>query len=50
MEEQEAIWERRDGEERWYARFLLFRDMGPGRSLLGAENIEKVRRGLKKAG
>src|SRR5258708_6162101 len=48
-DEQEATWERREGEERWYARFLLFRDMGPRRTLLGAENLEKVRKSQKKS-
>lgn len=37
----ESIWEKREGEGRWYARFLLYLNMGAGRSLLGAVNLEK---------
>lgn len=32
---------------RWYARFLLFRDMGPARTKLGAVNLEKKREAEK---
>lgn len=38
-----------DEPHRWYSRFLLYRDMGPARSVLGAENIERVTRGHEKS-
>ena len=34
---------------RWYSRFLIFRDMGPVRSILGVARIECQRLGKPKA-
>lgn len=48
MSEEQEIWERREGEDRWYARFLLFRDMGYGRSLLGAIHLEEAKKSKEK--
>jgi hypothetical protein len=40
--EQQEVWDRQPDEPvRWYARFALFRDMGPARTKLGAVNLEK---------
>ena len=49
-EQEQDVWERQDGEpNKWYSRFVIFLQMGPSRSLLGAVNIEKDRNGQKKA-
>lgn len=45
----QAIWERQPGEPaRWYARFLLYRGMGPDRTLLGCIHREEVSKGKEK--
>lgn len=45
----QAIWERQPGEPaRWYARFLLYRGMGAGRSLLACFHREEALKGTKK--
>jgi hypothetical protein len=47
-EEEAAPWERREGEERWYSRFLLYRDMGYSRSLLGTVHLEEAQKSTGK--
>lgn len=48
------LWDRQQDEagslepNRWYSRFEIYRRMGPDRSLLGACNIWRVRKGTKK--
>lgn len=45
----QAIWERQPNEPaRWYARFLLYRGMGPDRSLLGCVHREEAQKDSKK--
>ena len=48
-EQEQDVWERQDGEpNNWYSRFVLFLQMGPSRSLLGAVNIEKAQKSPEK--
>lgn len=45
----QAIWERQPGEPaRWYARFLLYRGMGAGRSLLACFHREEALKSTNK--
>lgn len=46
MSDEGQPWEKREGEGRWYIRFLVYLRMGPSRSLLGAVNV--ARKGPKK--
>jgi hypothetical protein len=46
--EDVSPWERREGEDRWYSRFLLYRDMGASRSLLGAIHLEEAKKSKEK--
>lgn len=49
QEDIEQPWSRLSGEdERWYNRFLAFRDMGPVRTIRGACHIEEDRLGRKR--
>ena len=48
-EQEQDAWERQEGEpNNWYSRFVLFLQMGPSRSLLGAVNIEKAQKSQEK--
>jgi hypothetical protein len=50
MSDEQKPWERKEGEpNRWFQRFEAFRLMGPGRSLTGCVNEEKVRKGQKES-
>lgn len=50
MSDERDAWERMEDEPNlWYDRFVSYLQMGPSRSLLGAENLEKARNGLKKS-
>lgn len=45
----EQPWERMEGEpNNWYARFMLYLQAGPSRTLLGTINAEQVQKGAKK--
>ncbi len=49
QEQEPAAWERQPGEPiRWFTRFTSFRLMGPGRSLMGCVNKERVQQGKEK--
>lgn len=52
MDDERDAWDRisEDEPNLWYDRFVLYLQMGPSRSLLGAENLEKDRKGLEKSG
>jgi hypothetical protein len=51
MSDERDPWERQGEDESnlWYDRFVLYLQMGPSRSLLGAENLEKDRKGQEKS-
>lgn len=49
MSEDRPIYEQQEAEPtRWYSRFLLFRDMGSNRTLLGTVNKEEAQKGTNK--
>jgi hypothetical protein len=49
QENHPHLWERYPEENaRWYGRFLLYRDLGPSRTLLGAVTAEKAQKSPKK--
>lgn len=50
MSDEQEPWARQKNEPNlWYSRFMAYLLMGPSRSLLGAENAEKISKGQKKS-
>ena len=49
MFDEKAPWEQQDGEpNRWFQRFSAFRLLGPGRTVIGANNQEREKKGKPK--